>query len=248
MSPSSETRPSAAAQSDPAAPGEAMLREGVLALVRWQCSVPADGLLPLDEAALRAELALFAAACVQQAVGITWTEAQQRAWAQVCDRLVASALAQPQVAVHGDWTPRQLPARLQAAAGSGFEGRQAARRGPVTFDLASLLRSADLDADEAQQLDLGVRWWQQARRDGLPLGETLAEDFGELWRALEWMGLLQQLAELGRLGQAGAPAAARTARLLHDATRVALRYAPLKPLLALLEPMSGQRLDRGFTF
>jgi len=155
---------------------------------------------------------------------------------------VASALVQPQVAVHGDWTPHRLSLLVQGAA------QPAAWRGPVTYDLARLLRSADLDLDEAQQLDLGVRWWQQARRDGLPLGETLAEDFGELWRALEWTGLLQQLAELGRVGQAGAPDTARTARLLHDATRVALRYAPLKPLLALLEPMSGQRLDRGFTF
>ena len=242
MSPSPETRPAAAAQTDTAAPSDALLREGVLALVRWQCRVPAEGLAPLDDAALRAELARFPAGCVQQAFGINWTEAQQRAWAVVCDRLVASALVQPQVAVHGDWTPHRLSLLVQGAA------QPAAWRGPVTYDLARLLRSADLDLDEAQQLDLGVRWWQQARRDGLPLGETLAEDFGELWRALEWTGLLQQLAELGRVGQAGAPDTARTARLLHDATRVALRYAPLKPLLALLEPMSGQRLDRGFTF
>lgn len=242
MSPSPETRPLGAAQTDPAAPSDALLREGVLALVRWQRRMPAEGLAPLDDAALRAELALFPAGCVQQAFGIRWTEVQQRAWAQVCDRLVASALAQPQLAVHGDWTPRRLPLLLQAAA------QPAARRGPISYDLASLLRSADLDADEAQQLDLGVRWWQQARRDGLPLGETLAEDFGECWRALEWMGLLLQLAELGRLGQAGMSDAARITRLLQEATRVALRYAPLKPLLALLEPMSGQRLDRGFTF
>jgi hypothetical protein len=242
MSPSPEIRTSAAV------PGDAMLREGVLALVRWQCSVPAEGLAPLDDAVLRAELALFPAGCVQQAFGINWTEAQQRAWAQVCDRLVASASAQPQLAVHGDWTPQRLPALLQEAAGPGAGGRQAARLGPVTYDLASLLRSADLDADEAQQLDLGVRWWQQARRDGVPLGDTLAEDFGECWRALEWMGLLLQLAELARLGHAGAPDAGRTGRLLHDATRVAMRYAPLKPLLTLLAPMSGQRVDRGFTF
>ena len=245
MSPSPETRPSTAAQSDPAAAGDPVLREGVLALARWQCSVPAEGLAPLDDAALRAELALFPAGCVQQAFGIAWTEAQQRAWAQMGDRLVASALAQPQVAVLGDGSPRRL---LAEVAGPGPAGRQAAWRGPVTYDLARVLRSADLDADEARQLDLAVRWWQQARRDGLPLGEALAGDFGECWRALEWMGLLQQLAELGRLGQAGAPEAGRTARLLHDATRVAMRYAPLKPLMALLAPLSGQRLDRGFTF
>jgi N-acetylmuramate 1-kinase len=47
----------------------------------------------------------------------------------------------------------------------------------------------------------------------------------------------------------GKPAyAADLPRFFGYAQRVALRYAPLRPLLALLEPMSGARLGAGFTF
>ena len=38
-----------------------------------------------------------------------------------------------------------------------------------------------------------MRWWQQARRTGLPVDA----DFGEFWRALEWMGLQRHLKVLG---------------------------------------------------
>ena len=37
-------------------------------------------------------------------------------------------------------------------------------------------------------------------------------------------------------------------RFFGYATRVATRYAPLKPLLALLEPLSGQAVRAGYTF
>jgi aminoglycoside/choline kinase family phosphotransferase len=98
-----------------------------------------------------------------------------------------------------------------------------------------------------------VRWWEQARRAGLPLGDTMAQDFGECWRALEWMGLQRHLKVLGifcRLKHRdGKPAYARDLpRFFAYATRVANRYGPLRPLLPLLEPMSGQAMASGFTF
>ncbi|HSC01551.1 MAG TPA: aminoglycoside phosphotransferase, partial [Burkholderiaceae bacterium] len=37
-------------------------------------------------------------------------------------------------------------------------------------------------------------------------------------------------------------------RFFAYATRVALRYGPLTPLLALLEPLSGQAVRAGYTF
>jgi aminoglycoside/choline kinase family phosphotransferase len=37
-------------------------------------------------------------------------------------------------------------------------------------------------------------------------------------------------------------------RFFAYATKVAMRYRPLKPLLGLLEPLSGQRVEAGFTF
>ena len=92
-----------------------------------------------------------------------------------------------------------------------------------------------------------------ARAVGQKLGETLGHDFGEFWRALEWMGLQRHLKVLGifcRLKHRdGKPHYAEDLpRFFAYATKVANRYAPLRPLLALLAPMSGQSVKDGFTF
>jgi aminoglycoside/choline kinase family phosphotransferase len=88
-----------------------------------------------------------------------------------------------------------------------------------------------------------VRWWSEARRAGLPL-QGAYDDFGEFWRALEWMGLQRHLKVLGifcRLKHRdGKPRyAAELPRFFDYASKVAARYAPLAPLLALLEPLAA---------
>ncbi|MFO1326172.1 MAG: phosphotransferase [Rubrivivax sp.] len=230
---------------------DALMRDALQALLQWQQRVPGDVLPPCDEALLRRELALFPDWCVQREFGIAWSDVQQRSWQQLCDRLVASALAQPRVAVHRDWMPRNL--MVCAPRNPGILDFQDAVHGPLTYDLASLLRDAFISWDEPRELDWAVRWWQQARDAGLPLGDAFAADFGEFWRALEWMGLQRHLKVLGifcRLKHRdGKPRYAQDLpRFFAYATRVALRYAPLKPLLGLLEPMSGQSLRDGYTF
>lgn len=219
-----------------------LMRDAIAALVRWQQRGDSRGLPVYDDALLRRELALFPEWCVGREYGIQWTPAQQQTWATLCDRLVASALAQPQVAVHRDWMPRNL---MVCTPNPGVLDFQDAVRGPVTYDIASLLRDAFISWDEAQELDWAVRWWQQARAAGV-LGQDhpMASDFGECWRALEWMGLQRHLKVLGifcRLKHRdGKPAyAADLPRFFAYASKVALRYVELKPLLRLIEPMSG---------
>ena len=70
---------------------------------------------------------------------------------------------------------------------------QDAVAGPITCDLASLLRDAFINWDEAREINCAVRWWDDARAADLPLGNVLGSDFGEFWRALEWMGLQRHL-------------------------------------------------------
>jgi aminoglycoside/choline kinase family phosphotransferase len=116
-----------------------------------------------------------------------------------------------------------------------------------------MLRDAFLSWEEEREIDWAARWWDQARRSGVPLGEVLGHDFGEFWRALEWMGLQRHLKILGifcRLKHRdGKPRYAEDLpRFFHYATRVAHRYGPLRPLLPLLEPMSGRSVTVGFTF
>jgi N-acetylmuramate 1-kinase len=232
---------------------DALMRDAVTALVQFQSRVPADDLPPFDAALLAQELALFPTWCVQREYGITWTATQQATWDRITRLLIDSALAQPQVAVHADWMPRNLMLVAPPQSNPGVLDFQDAVRGPITYDMASLLRDAFISWDEAQELDWAVRWWQEARRAGLPLGEDFEHDFGEVWRALEWMGLQRHLKVMGifcRLKHRdGKPHyAADLPRFFAYAQRVALRYGPLKPLLGLLEPMSGARVGQGFTF
>lgn len=229
---------------------DALMRDAIAALLQWQLKLPAEALPPYDEALLARELALFPEWCVQREFGLQWGAAEQARWQQVCRALIDSALAQPTVAVHRDWMPRNL---MIATPNPGILDFQDAVRGPVSYDVASLLRDAFISWDEEREVDWAVRYWSEARRAGVPLGEAMTSDFGEFWRALEWMGLQRHLKVLGifcRLKHRdGKPAyAGDLPRFFGYATRVALRYAPLKPLLGLLEPMSGQALRAGFTF
>jgi hypothetical protein len=239
-----------AMQADPAVgPGsqaDTLMRSALTALVRLQTGVPAAALSPYDETVLRRELELFPQWCVQQEYGISWTPTEQGHWERVSRLLIDNALAQPVVAVHRDWMPRNL---MVAEPGPGILDFQDALAGPITYDFASLLRDAFISWEEEQEIDWAVRGWQAARKAGLPVGE----DFGEFWRQLEWMGLQRHLKVLGifcRLKHRdGKPAYAQDLpRFFAYATRVALRYRELTPLLKLLEPLSGRQVASGFTF
>ena len=234
------------------AEADRLMRDALQALVQWQCRVPADALPFFDEALLARELALFPEWCVQREFGVHWTAKERQTWDRVCRLLIDSALAQPQVAVHADWMPRNL---MVNAAGAGQPGSpgildfQDAVRGPVTYDMASLLRDAFLSWPEQQELDWAVRGWQLARDAGVPVHE----DFGEFWRALEWMGLQRHLKIMGvfcRLKHRDGKAryVEDLPRFFAYATQVAMRYGPLKPLLRLLEPLSGKTMTAGYTF
>jgi aminoglycoside/choline kinase family phosphotransferase len=239
-----------ALQHDGGARAEPLMRDAIRALVSWQSRVPADELPRYDEALLTRELGLFPEWCVQREFGVSWTADERAAWQRVCRLLIDSALAQPTVAVHRDWMPRNL---MVADPNPGILDFQDAVRGPITYDVASLLRDAFLSWDEERELDWAVRFWEQARRAGLPLGETLGSDFGEFWRALEWMGLQRHLKVLGifcRLKHRDGKAryAEDLPRFFGYVQRVAMRYAPLAPLVRLIAPLQGHAVSTGLTF
>lgn len=116
--------------------------------------------------------------------------------------------------------------------------------------VARLLRADGMAGDEALELDAAIRWWEGARRAGLPV----QADFGECWRALEWMALQQHLLRLaegdrGDTGHAGNTGNGdHEAGLLAAVAKVAMRYGPLKPLLWLLPVQPGAELSAGYTF
>jgi aminoglycoside/choline kinase family phosphotransferase len=222
-----------------------LMRDALHALVQWQVSVDASSLPPYDDVLLRRELALFPDWCVEREFGIHWDDIQRAQWTKVCDVLVASALDQPRVAVHRDWMPRNL---MVAEPNPGILDFQDAVCGPITYDLASLLRDAFISWDEEREIDWAAHWWDHARRSALPVGD----DFGTFWKQLEWMGLQRHLKVLGifcRLKHRdGKPHYAEDLpRFFAYATRVARRYRDLAPLLALIEPLSGMRGEVAFS-
>ena len=216
---------------------DALMRDAIAAIVTWQRKLPGEALPPYDDALLRRELALFPEWCVARECRAVWSAAETEIWQAACDQLVASALAQPTVAVHRDWMPRNL---MVAEPNPGILDFQDAVHGPISYDIASLLRDAFISWDEAQEIDWAVRYWEAARKAGLPV----AADFGEFWRALEWMGLQRHLKVLGifsRLKHRDAKPAysADLPRFFGYAHKIASRYSALRPLGRLLEPLMG---------
>jgi aminoglycoside/choline kinase family phosphotransferase len=150
------------------------------------------------------------------------------------------------VAVHRDYMPRNL---MLAEPNPGILDFQDAVRGPISYDVASLLRDAFISWEEEQEIDWAVRYWEQARAAGLPV----AEDFGDFWRALEWMGLQRHLKVLGifcRLKHRdGKPKYAEDLpRFFRYVQRVCNRYRALGPLGKLLEPLDDVERGSGYTF
>jgi N-acetylmuramate 1-kinase len=221
-----------------------LMRDAIAALVTWQRKVDAAALPPYDDALLRRELALFPEWCVARECDVAWSAAELAIWSAACDQLVAAALAQPTVAVHRDWMPRNL---MVAEPNPGILDFQDAVRGPIGYDVASLLRDAFISWDEEQELDWAIRYWEAARKAKLPVGT----DFGDFWRSVEWIGLQRHLKVLGifsRLKHRDAkPSYSRDLpRFFAYAHKVASRYAALRPLGRLLEPLMGATAIEAF--
>src|SRR5689334_9134810 len=107
-----------------------LMRDAIAALLVWQQRVDAVGLPPYDEALLRREMQLFPDWCVTQEYGRTWSDEEQAHWQAATALLVKSALAQPVVAVHRDYMPRNL---MVAGPNPGILDFQDAVRGPISY-------------------------------------------------------------------------------------------------------------------
>jgi len=217
------------------------------ALIRWQCASRAGVLPPYDAALLRRELELFPEWYIRRHLALT-LDAEQRALLDtVFQRLIDSALAQPGVYVHRDYMPRNL---MVSEPNPGVLDFQDAVYGPVTYDLASLFKDAFISWDEERVLDWTVRYWEKAKRAGLPV----AADFAEFYRDFEWMGLQRHLKVLGifaRLNYRDGKSSylEDTPRFIGYVRAVTGRYAALRPLLTLLDEIENRPAPRaGYTF
>jgi hypothetical protein len=214
----------------------ALMLDAIDALVRWQLATRPGMLPPYDEALLRRELALFPDWYVARHIAKALSAERQAELQQVFDVLVDSALAQPKVYVHRDYMPRNL---MVAQPNPGVLDFQDAVLGPITYDVVCLFRDAFLSWEEERVLDWSIRYWERAKKAGLPVDA----DFAEFWRALEWMGLQRHLKVMGIFARLtyrdGKPKyVADTPRFVAYARPVAERYAPLRPLVRILDELS----------
>jgi aminoglycoside/choline kinase family phosphotransferase len=231
-----------------------LYQRAVEALVAWQRASRPGVLPPYDEALLARELALFPDWYLARHKGVTLTDAQRTTLDQQFRLIVQHNLAAPAVYVHRDFMPRNLMMPRDAAEPRlGVLDFQDAVYGPITYDIASLMRDAFLSWDEEFVLDITIRYWERARKLGLMDYEDWAVDFGSFWRAVEWMGLQRHLKVAGIFARLtlrdGKP------KYLADAPRfigyiraTCSRYRQLGPLLKLIDELEGIEAPTGYAF
>jgi N-acetylmuramate 1-kinase len=227
-----------------------LMRDALDALIRWQLASKPDVLPPFDEAFLRREMELLPEWFIGRHLGREVDEKTRGLLDRTFALLVASARAQPQVFMLRDFMPRNLMLMPEPnPANPGVLDFQDAVYGPITYDVASLLRDAFLSWDEEFELDCFVYYWERAKKAGLPIDA----DFGEFYRQLEWMGLQRHIKVLGLFCRINyrdhKPHYMKDLpRFIGYALKVAGRYRPLGPFAKLLDELEGRANEVGYTF
>lgn len=216
-------------------------------LIRIQLASRPDELPDYDEALLTRELRLFPDWYVSRHLGVSLDNAQQATLENTFNAILANNLAQPRVYVHRDWHSRNL--MLTDANNPGVLDFQDAVHGPITYDLVSIYKDAYIRWDEERVLDWLVRYWEAARKAGLPVHA----DFGEFYRDFEWMGVQRHIKVLGIFARLchrdGKSGYLKDMPLVMDYLRKACaRYNGLGDFLRLLDAIEGKQAAVGYTF
>ena len=144
-----------------------------------------------DEALLRRELGVFREWCIDQFLGLTLSPTEASLLTETFDRLVSAALEQPRVIVHRDYHSRNL--MVLADSTPGVLDFQDAVLGPITYDLASLLR----DCYIAWPLPLIHLWVEQYRQRLTQAGWIQDVSEAQFRRWFDLMGLQRHLKAAG---------------------------------------------------
>lgn len=231
----------------------ALYMQAVDALIAWQLSSQPGVLPPYDEALLNRELGLFPDWYLAQHRQIDVQGKMRNTLDSTFKMLVTRNLASPSVFVHRDFMPRNLMMPTGSDAALGVLDFQDAVYGPVTYDVASLMRDAFLTWEEDFVLDVTIRYWEKARKAGLLEFEDWHQDFGVFYRAVEWMGLQRHLKVAGifarlTLRDGKEKYLADAPRFMAYIRSTAARYIELRPLLRLIEEVEGKDGVTGFAF
>lgn len=120
-----------------------------------------------SEELLRRELELFPEWYVKRHLNMEITPQMRSMFDKMFDLIIKKNLAQSFVYVHRDYMPRNL--MLEEKDNPGVIDFQDAVYGPVSYDIACLCRDAFISWSEAQVLDWTIRYWDKARKVGIPV-------------------------------------------------------------------------------
>ncbi len=222
--------------------------DAVDALIKLQLSQQVEGLPGYDEALLLRELNLFPDWYVAKHLRVAITEKQQAVLQSIFTRIIQNNLAQPRVLVHRDYHSRNL---MVTSPNPGIIDFQDAVVGPITYDLVSLFKDAYIRWDEERILDWMIRYWERARKAGLPV----STDFAEFYRDFEWMGVQRHIKILGVFARLyyrdGKENYLNDMPLVMEYLRkTCKRYRELHLLLNLLDELNPAESDQkiGYTF
>jgi N-acetylmuramate 1-kinase len=225
----------------------ALYRDATRALVAIQAAT-VPGVFPdYTRELLTRELMLFPQWYLERHKGVTLTADQTQVLQKAFGLILDNNLSQPAVFVHRDYHSRNL--MVLESGNPGILDFQDAVRGPITYDLVSLLRDAYIHWEEEQVLDWAIRYWEAARAAGLPVDR----DFSLFYRDFEWMGLQRHLKVLGIFARLnyrdGKDHYLKDLPLVLDhVLKVLGRYIDLAPLARLVLDVEQRRPTTGFTF
>ncbi|AKR43744.1 aminoglycoside phosphotransferase family protein [Methylophilus sp. TWE2] len=208
------------------------------ALIKMQLATQPNALPPYDSALLMRELQLFPEWYIAKHLGKTLTAEQQAVMDKTFALLLDNILHQPQVTVHRDYHSRNL--MVTSENNPGILDFQDAVIGAITYDLVSLFKDAYIRWDEEDLMDWVVRYWQSAKKAGLPVNE----DFGEFYKDFEWMGVQRHIKVLGIFARLyhrdGKDGYLKDMPLVMQYLQAACeRYVELRPFLKLLRTLEN---------
>lgn len=231
---------------------ERVYRSAMSLLVQLQAKADATGLPDYTAEKLRQEMDLFDEWFVKHHFKSELTEQESRWLDQIKSMLIQSAMAEAQVFVHRDYHSRNLMV-LGADSGApvqfGVLDHQDAVRGPVSYDVVSLLRDAYVEWPEDETLDWAIRFWQEARKNGV----IVPDDPTDFYKQIDYMGLQRHLKILGIFARLnyrdGKSQYLKDLRLVTAYVRItAGRYDHFKPLLYILDRLENREVQVGYTF
>ncbi|GAB1394189.1 phosphotransferase [Rhodocyclaceae bacterium] len=228
------------------ADADMLYRAAIDTLIDIQRASSPNTLPAYDRALLKRELDLFPDWYIGKHIAIDFGAADRTMLEAVFDKILAVNLAEPAVYVHRDYHSRNL---MVTGDKPGVIDFQDAVFGPISYDLVSLFKDAYIDWDEEQTIDWLARYWEKARKTGLPV----RPDFGEFFRDYEWMGVQRHVKVLGIFARLyhrdGKDGYLKDMPLVAKYLRTACtRYGELAPLLRLLDKLEDRQAQVGYTF